>query len=212
MTGFITDQIAAHGYIAVFVLMVLESACIPVPSEAVMTFGGALAGGLLASDHQAHVSLVGIGLAGAFGNLIGSWIAYAVGRYAGPAFVERWGRYVFLRPHHLRRSEQFFDRHGSSAVLIGRVLPVVRTFISLPAGVARMRLLPFSVYTLVGSLPWTFALAYAGYALVDHWDSVSTYLTPISVVIVVVALAAAGWWFWRARQRSDVSDGPSSAA
>ena len=212
MTGFLTDQIAAHGYIAVFVLMVLESACIPVPSEAVMTFGGALAGGLLASDHQAHVNLVGIGLAGALGNLIGSWIAYAVGRYAGPAFVERWGRYVFLRPHHLRRAEEFFDHHGSSAVLIGRVLPVVRTFISLPAGVARMRLLPFSVYTLVGSLPWTFALAYAGYALVDHWDSVSTYLTPISVVIVVVALAAAGWWFWRARRRSDVSDGPSSAA
>lgn len=201
MNSYLTTQIAAHGYIAVFVLMVLESACIPVPSEAVMTFGGALAGGLLATNGHAQVSLLGIGAAGAIGNLVGSWLAYAVGRYGGEPFIDRWGRYVLLRRHDLDRAHVFFERHGTWAVLVGRVLPVVRTFISLPAGVARMPLGRFSVLTLLGSVPWTYGLAYAGYALADHWDTVSTYFTPISVVIVVAALAAIAWWAWRRKHR-----------
>lgn len=200
MTHFLTTQIASHGYVAVFVLMVLESACIPVPSEAVMTFGGALAGGLAASQGHPHVSLLGIGAAGAIGNLVGSWIAYAVGRYGGLPFVERWGRYVLLRRHDLERAHEFFQRRGTLAVLVGRVLPVVRTFISLPAGAARMPLGRFSVLTFVGSVPWTYGLAYAGYALVGHWDTVSHYLTPISVAIGVAAVAAIGWWAWQRKR------------
>ena len=201
MTHYLTTQIAAHGYLAVFVLMVLESACIPVPSEVVMPFGGALAGGLLAGGGRAHVGLAGVGAAGVVGNLVGALIAYAVGRYGGAPFIERWGRYVLLRPHHLQRAEQFFDRHGTVAVLTGRVLPVVRTFISLPAGAARMPVGRFSAFTLIGSVPWSYALAWAGYVLVNHWDSVGTYLTPVSVALVVLALAAASWYAWRTRHR-----------
>lgn len=189
MTHLITTEIVRHGYLAVFVLMILESACIPIPSEAVMLFGGALAGGLLASGH-AHVSLLGVGLVGAFGNLVGALLSYWVGRAGGRPVLERYGRYVLIRPEHLDRAEAFFARRGSAAVLVGRVLPVVRTFISLPAGVAEMPLGRFSAFTLLGSLPWTFALAAAGDALVAHWSAVEHAFTPISIGFGVVLVAA----------------------
>lgn len=135
MNHFLTTNVADHGYVAVFVLMVLESACIPIPSEVIMLFGGALAGGLLAAGH-AHVGLAGVGLAGAVGNLVGSLVAYWVGRAGGRPLLERYGRYLLIRPEHLDQAEEFFARRGDVAVLVGRVLPVIRTFISLPAGVA----------------------------------------------------------------------------
>lgn len=196
MTHYLTTQISHHGYVAVFVLMVLESACIPIPSEVIMLFGGALAGGLLASGH-AHVGLLGIGAAGALGNLVGALIAYAVGRAGGRPLLARYGRYLLIRPEHLDRTEAFFARRGDLAVLVGRVLPVVRTFVSLPAGVAEMPVGRFSLYTLIGSLPWTFALAAVGYAVAANWDSVASAFTYVSVAIAVVAVVIIAWWIVR---------------
>jgi membrane protein DedA with SNARE-associated domain len=191
---FLSTQVAEHGYLAVFVLMVLESVCIPIPSEAIMLFGGALAGGALAVAGHQHVSLVGIALAGAFGNLVGAEIAYVIGRFGGRPLVERWGRYVLLRRRDLDRAHAFFVRRGPITVFVGRMLPVIRTFISLPAGAADMPVVQFSVYTLLGSLPWTFGLAAAGEALASHWSTVSADFTPASVVIAVLAVAAIAWW------------------
>ena len=199
MEHLIVTWIKQYGYLAVFVLMVAESACIPVPSEVIMLFGGALAGGLVVSGVHLHLNVFLVALAGAVGNLVGSLIAYAVGRSGGRMLVERWGRYVLIRREELDRSEAFFARHGDLAVLIGRVLPVVRTFISLPAGIAEMPVGRFSVLTLVGSVPWTFGLAVAGQALAAHWQDVAAAFTPISVVVGVLLLAAAVWWVVRTR-------------
>ena len=197
MEHLVVSQISKHGYLAVFVLMVLESACIPIPSEAVMLFGGALAGGAVIAGVHLHLNVVAVALAGAGGNLVGSWIAYAVGRLGGRPLVERWGRYVFLRQHELDRAEAFFAHRGQLAVLVGRVLPVVRTFISLPAGVAEMPVASFSALTLLGSLPWTFALALAGDALAANWSHVANAFTPISVVVGLVIVAVIARWLIR---------------
>lgn len=196
MTHFLTTQIAHHGYVAIFALMLLESACIPIPSEVIMLFGGALAGGLLANTH-AHVGLAGIGLAGAIGNLAGALVAYAVGRAGGRPLLERYGRYLLIRSDHLDRTEAFFARRGDLAVLIGRILPVVRTFVSFPAGIAEMPVGRFALYTLVGSLPWTFALAAIGYAVAANWSTVASGFTYASIAVAVIALGIIGWWLIR---------------
>jgi membrane protein DedA with SNARE-associated domain len=209
----ITDTILQYGLLAVFVLMTLESACIPIPSEITMLFGGALANaGFVASIGQEgrHLNFVAVGLAGTFGNLVGSWIAWGVGWRGGRPLIERWGRYVFLRKHELDRAEVWFERHGEAAVFVSRLLPVIRTFISLPAGIAEMRFVRFSVYTFLGCLPWTFALTALGYALGSQWHVVDRFLRPISIVIAVLVAAAAGWWLyrrWKEQQRLDAAAG-----
>lgn len=193
MEHLVVSQISRHGYLAVFVLMVLESACIPVPSEAVMLFGGALAGGAVVAGVHLHLNVIAVAVVGASGNLVGASIAYAIGRIGGRPLIERWGRYVLLRPRELDRAERFFARHGQSAVFVGRVLPVVRTFISLPAGIAETPVVAFGVMTLLGSLVWTFALALAGQALATNWSSVARAFTPISIAIGALILAAIAW-------------------
>ncbi len=170
MQQFITN----YGYLAIFVLMLAESACIPVPSELIMTFGGALAAGAVPGT---HLNLIGVILAGTAGNVAGSYIAWAVGRYGGQPLLRRLsegrlGRHL-LREHDLDRAIAWFDRHGGKAVLIGRLLPVVRTFISLPAGIAEMPALRFGIYTTIGCIPWTAALAVAGYAVGTNWESIA---------------------------------------
>ena len=202
MTHFLTTSVAGHGYLAVFVLMVLESMFIPIPSEVIMLFGGALAGGLLAEPGQAHVTLVGIALLGALGNVLGSLIGYAIGRYGGQALVEhRWLSWL-IRPHHIVRANAFFAQHGSAAVFVGRLLPVVRTFISLPAGLARMPVGRFTVFTAVGCLPWTFALAAIGDAVATHWSSVAHAFGVFSIVLAVVLVIALVYW-WRRNAGGD---------
>lgn len=203
MEHLVVSQISKHGYLAVFLLMVLESACIPIPSEAVMLFGGALASGAVIAGVHAHLNVVAVALCGTAGNLVGSLIAYGVGRVGGRPLIERWGRYILLRQKELDRSERFFARRGPIAVLVARVLPVVRTFISLPAGVAEMPVVPFAALTALGSLPWTFALAFAGRALAGNWNSVSSSFTPVSIAIGVLIVAAIAWWVQRRlRERS----------
>ena len=211
MEQFITDTILQYGLLAIFVLMALESACIPIPSEITMLFGGALANASFVASLGAegqHLNFVAVGLAGTFGNLVGSWIAWGVGWRGGRPLIERWGRYVFLRKHELDRAEVWFDRHGEAAVFVSRLLPVIRTFISLPAGIAEMRFLRFSVYTFLGCLPWTFALAALGYLLGSQWHVVDKFLRPISIVIAVLVVVAAGWWLyrrWKEQQRLDAA-------
>ena len=182
--------IASYGYLAIFVLMVAESACIPVPSEVTMVFGGALAAGAVPGAHLNLALVIAVGVAG---NVVGSYIAWGVGAYGGRAAWRRWGRYVLLRPSDIDRADRWFDRHGTKAVLFGRLLPVVRTFISLPAGIARMPPVRFGIYTLIGCIPWTAALAWAGYAVGANWQHVVsafhgvTYALVAVIVLLVVA-------------------------
>lgn len=192
--------IATYGYLAVFLLMVAESACIPVPSELIMTFGGALAAGAVPGT---YLSLVVVIVAGVAGNVVGSYIAWAVGRYGGQAALRRWGRRVWLREHDIERANRWFGRHGNMAVLFGRVLPVVRTFISLPAGFAGMPALRFGIYTAIGCIPWTAALAGAGYAVGANWQSIANGFhgpTYIIAAVVVLAVVIALWRYLRKRR------------
>jgi membrane protein DedA with SNARE-associated domain len=198
--------IVTAGYLAIFVLMVAESACVPVPSEVTMPLGGALAAGAVAG---AHLSIVWVVVVGTAGNVVGSYIAWAVGRYAGPAVVSRWGGRLRLSAHDLQRAQRWFDRHGAASVFFGRLLPVVRTFISLPAGFAAMRPVRFGMYTVAGCLPWTLALAWIGYALGQRWGSVSSALhwpTYLIAAVVIVALAVVGVVAWRRRGRGATTD------
>lgn len=201
--------ITQYGYLAVFLLMLAESACIPIPSEVIMLFGGALAAGAVPG---AHPSLLGIIVAGVLGNLAGSYVAWAVGKYAGQAAVHRWGRRVGIREHDIDRATAWFERHGASAVLFGRVVPVVRTFISLPAGFAGMPAIRFGLFTTLGCIPWTAALAIAGYALGANWQSVANgFHGPTYAIagIIVVAAAAAIVLHLRRRRRNDAG-GPAA--
>jgi membrane protein DedA with SNARE-associated domain len=166
--------ITQYGYLAVFVLMLAESACIPVPSE--------VAG--------AHPSLAGIIIAGVLGNVAGSYVAWAAGRYAGQAAVRRWGRRFGIREREIDRAAAWFERHGNAAVLVGRVIPVVRTFISLPAGFAAMPPVRFGVYTTLGCIPWTAALGIAGYALGANWQSVANGFHGPTYAIAGILVAA----------------------
>src|SRR5687768_5580578 len=141
---FVIDTVAGYGYVAVFALMVLESACVPIPSEVTMLFGGALASAGFAAPGE-ELSLFWVGMAGTVGNLIGSWLAYWAGAAGGRPLVDRFGRYLLIRPHEVDKAHAWFDRYGDAAVFFSRLLPVIRTFISLPAGVVRM---PFWRFTL----------------------------------------------------------------
>ena len=182
--------ISQYGSLAVFVLMLAESACIPVPSEVIMMFGGALAAGAWPG---AHPALFGVFVAGVLGNVAGSYIAWAVGKYAGQTAIRRWGRRVGIREHEIDKATAWFERHGPVAVLVGRVIPVIRTFISLPAGFADMSAGVFGVYTTLGAIPWTAVLAIAGYALGANWEHVAndfhgpTYAIAGIIVVGVVA-------------------------
>jgi membrane protein DedA with SNARE-associated domain len=195
--------ISQYGYIAVFLLMLAESACIPVPSEVIMMFGGALSAGAVAG---AHPLLIGIVAAGVLGTVAGSYLSWAVGKYAGQAAIRRWGRRVGIRDHEIDRATAWFERHGPVAVLVGRVVPVIRTFISLPAGFADMPAGPFGLFTTLGSIPWTAALAIAGYALGANWEKVANdFHGPTYAIagIIVVALIAAVILHRRRRQSAD---------
>lgn len=193
VAAWIVGVISAAGYAGVAGLMAVESACIPLPSEVIMPFAGYLAS-------TGRFSLVLAATAGAVGCNVGSTLAYAVGARGGRPLIERWGRYVLLSPGDLDRAERFFRRFGGPAVLIGRLLPVVRTFIALPAGVARMPQLPFQIYTFVGSWPWCYVLAYVGYLLGEQWDSdprLRAVMHRFDFAVVGLLALALGWFVWR---------------
>ncbi len=187
------------GLPVVFVLMAIGSACIPLPSEVVMLFAGfAVADhGQSASHH--HLTIVGIVLAGLLGTMAGSWVAYAVGRGGRLELFERHGAKLHMGPKQIERGDQWFQRHGEAAVLVGRVIPVVRAFVSLPAGVARMPLGRFTLFSLLGTLPWVLGLALAGHALGGDWTSVRKGFEYVDYA--VLALVVAGIVYALVRRR-----------
>jgi membrane protein DedA with SNARE-associated domain len=189
-----TDLIDATGLAGVFVLMVLESACVPIPSEATMLFAGF-------NVSEGNMTLFGIVAAGVLGNLVGSLIAYAVGYYGRIELLDR-NRLIHVNRRHLEAADRWFDRHGPATVFFTRMLPIIRTFISLPAGVARMPLAKFTAYTLAGCIPWVLALAIIGREVGDRWDQWKDHLHYLDYAVIAGIAVAIVYLLVRRRRGS----------
>jgi membrane protein DedA with SNARE-associated domain len=189
-----TDFISSTGLPAVFLLMTLESACLPVPSEAIMLFAGS-------SVAAGELTLFGVVAAGVLGNLVGSWIAYAVGYYGRIDLLER-NKLIHISPKHLKWADDWFARHGDATVFFSRMLPIVRTFISLPAGVARMPFWRFTVLTLLGCIPWVFMLAFIGKEAGDNWESWKDSLHYVDYAVAAAIVIGVVWLVLRNRRRA----------
>ncbi len=182
--------ISRLGYGGIVLLMAIESACIPLPSEIIMPFSGFLV-------FKGEMQLSVVALAGAAGCLLGSWVAYALGAWGGRPLIEAYGRYVLISHHDLDLADRWFARHGDITIFVGRLLPVVRTFIAFPAGVARMPLWRFSVYTFAGSLIWCWALAWIGKKLGENWDTLGVYFHRFDALIGAILVAGIVWYVRR---------------
>ena len=187
--AFISSLIAFSGYGGIVILMAIESACIPLPSELIMPFAGYLV-------YRGAMKLIWVATAGAIGCNVGSVIAYEIGCYGGRPLVERYGRWILMGRRELDWADRFFARWGYLAVFIARLLPVVRTFIALPAGIARMPRLRFHVYTFLGSWPWCFGLAWLGMKLGENWRVVGKYLHKFDAVILAILILLIVWFVW----------------
>jgi len=213
LSGWITHVILALGYVGIALLMAIESACIPLPSEIIMPFAGAVTVGSIAASYgKPPLVLALVALAGAIGCNLGSVVAYVVGARLGRPFLERtrWVRF-FVTPHELERVDGWFERRGSIMVFVARLLPVVRTFIALPAGIARMNQFKFHLYTFLGSLPWCWLLAYAGQRLGENWEGLRPYFHKFDFVLgIVIVLGAI--WFIRSRVRALKAHGASTTS
>lgn len=193
LSSFIIATISMLGYGGVVLLMAIESACIPLPSEIIMPFAG-----YLVSKGEMNLWLVGI--AGALGCVVGSWVAYYAGMYGGRPFIEKYGRYILLSRHDLDLADRWFAKYGELIVFTARLLPAIRTFIAFPAGVARMNMWRFTIYTFAGSLPWCLGLAYVGQKLGEQWDkndTLKTWFHRFDFVIGIAGLIFVAWWIWR---------------
>ena len=178
LTNFIIQTISNSGYAGIFFLMVAESALIPIPSEVIMPFSGYLVS-------TGKFNAIAVIMVGSIGNLVGSLIAYFVGVYLGRGFVLKYGKYVLLKKSHLEVAESYFKKYGNRATFISRLLPAIRTYISLPAGVAKMNLKKFAAYTLIGSIIWNTALTYIGITLGQEWDSIRKYSSYFDVIVII---------------------------
>lgn len=186
---FVISVISAMGYLGVMLLMAIESACIPLPSEVIMPFSGYLV-------YAGQFNLWLVALAGAIGCNLGSEVAYEIGYYGGRPLVERYGSYILITQNELDWADRFFARLGDLTVLLSRMLPVVRTFIALPAGIARMPRLRFHVYTFVGSFPWCLSLAYLGMKAGENWKYLGKYFHEFDKVIGAVIMLVIIWFVW----------------
>ncbi|HXV52598.1 MAG TPA: DedA family protein [Solirubrobacterales bacterium] len=187
-----TDFIDAVGVIGVFLLMLLESACIPVPSEAIMLFAGF-------SVSEGSMSLFGAVTAGVLGNVVGSWIAYAVGYYGRLELLDK-NRFIHINRKHLEWADSWFQRHGDVTVLVARCLPIIRTFISLPAGVARMPFWRFTVLTTIGCIPWVLMLTLIGRSVGDNWEEWRDKLHYLDYAVIAIAIGGLIYWLIRRRR------------
>jgi membrane protein DedA with SNARE-associated domain len=187
-----TEFIGSTGVVAVFLLMTLESACIPVPSEAIMLFAGF-------SVSNGELTLIGVVAAGVLGNLVGSWIAYAAGYYGRLDLLEK-NKLIHVSPKHLKWADDWFERYGAATVFFSRMLPIVRTFISLPAGVAKMPFWRFTVYTLAGCIPWVLMLALVGEAVGDNWEEWRHKLGYLDYVVLAAIVAGIVYLIVRRRR------------
>ena len=193
LSHFIVAIISAMGYGGIVLLMAIESACIPLPSEIIMPFSGYLVS-------TGELNLWGVAIAGAVGCVLGSLVAYWVGMYGGRPFIEKYGRYILLSRHDLDIADRWFAKYGEVIVFVSRLLPAIRTFIAFPAGVARMNLTRFVIYTFAGSLPWCLALAYVGQKLGEQWDQdprLKTWFHRFDFLIGIAAVLFVAWWVWR---------------
>jgi membrane protein DedA with SNARE-associated domain len=197
LARFIISVISSAGYLGIVLLMSIESACIPLPSEVIMPFSGYLVS-------VGRFRLTWVAVAGALGCNLGSLVAYYVGSLGGRPLVEKYGGYLLITRHDLALADRFFARYGDWAVFVARLLPVIRTFIALPAGIARMNFLRFNVYTFLGSLPWCWVLAYAGLKLGERWTTLRGYFHRFDTVIGVLIVLGAVWFIhnrWKNRLR-----------
>jgi membrane protein DedA with SNARE-associated domain len=201
LSKFVISTISLMGYSGILLTMAIESACIPLPSEIIMPFSGYLV-------TTGQFTMVGVTLAGAVGNVLGSIVAYYAGVWGGRPFVERYGRYFLVSHHDLDVADRWFAKYGEAAVFFGRMLPVVRTFISLPAGIAHMNFPRFVIFTFIGALPWCYLLAYIGVRMGEEWDNLRGYFHQFDVVIGIVLALAVGYFLWSHWPRRNVN--PSS--
>ncbi len=192
LSDFITQFISSIGYGGVFILMTLESAALPVPSEVVMPFAGYLA-------YQGNFNLLLISIVGAAGCTAGSLISYYVGRSGGRPLIEKYGRYLFIEKSRIEHAETWFKKYGDRAVLFSRLFPVVRTFISLPAGIGRYDLKKLVTFSFIGSLPWCFALAYVGFSLGPFWKNIISFFNELDI-IVVAAVIMIILYYWKLKK------------
>lgn len=199
----IIDFVSYTSYLGIFLLMAAESAVIPIPSEIVMPFSGYLV-------YTGNLDIWLVTLVATLANLVGSWIAYFVGLKLGRAWILKYGRYVLLRESHLEHAERWFEKYGDKAVFLSRLTPAVRTVISLPAGIAKMDLKKFSLYTFVGSIPWNFALTYLGCLLGQNWSIVESYFKYVDIILVVAIVVIIAFYLIR-RHRKKISQQISKA-
>jgi membrane protein DedA with SNARE-associated domain len=190
LATFIIATISKLGYAGIALLMAIESACIPLPSEVIMPFAG-----YLVSTGQMKLWVVG--LMGAIGCVLGSIVAYYVGAYGGRAMIVRYGKYVLVSTDDLDLADRWFRKYGDITVFVARLLPVIRTFIAFPAGVSRMPMGRFIIYTFIGSYIWSYGLAYIGMKLGENWDSLKVYFHRFDFVIAIILLGGAAWWIRR---------------
>jgi membrane protein DedA with SNARE-associated domain len=214
MDHFIVRTLVDYGYAAVFILMMLQGTGIPIPSEVTMALGGAAASSTFVSSvlgpGQRPLSLIWVIVAGVLGDLCGSFIAYSIGRIGGRPLVRRWGVRIFRREHEVERAERWFDQHGEPAVFVCKMIPLARSYISFPAGVAEMQPFRFGLFVVLGTLPFAVGMALLGYAF---GDSVLRYLRVIAIAAAVVLAALLVWWFVRRRRRGVVRErGPDAHA
>jgi membrane protein DedA with SNARE-associated domain len=214
LSAFIVATISTLGYGGVVLLMAVESACIPLPSEVIMPFSGYLVHTHrfnLFGDENVFLNLLAVAVAGAVGCVLGSLVAYWAGTYGGRPFIEKYGRFILVSRRDLDLADRWFARYGEVIVFASRMLPAVRTFIAFPAGVARMNLTRFTIYTFVGSLPWCLGLAYVGQVLGAQWDkndTLKTWFHRFDFLFGILFLLAVAWWVWRhlKHSRSDEAD------
>jgi len=200
MTQWLIGLVSAWGLIAIFVTMTGESAGLPISSEIVVPLGGALASQGKLNPSTPIIALILVVAVSSVANLTGSLIAFYLTRRFGERVVlSKAGRWMGLSKGHLRLANRFFDRWGLWAVFLGRLLPIIRTYISFPAGLSKIGYTKFTIVTLLGAVPWNFGLAYAGFLLGQHWEQVATTLAPFAIplAILVVIVLAAAWWFGR---------------
>ncbi len=189
LSRFVINMISTFGYTGIFITMAIESACIPLPSEIIMPFSGYLV-------TTGQFTMWGVTVAGAVGNVAGSIVAYYVGLWGGRPFVERYGPYMLISHKDLDMADRWFAKYGEAAVFFSRMLPVVRTFISLPAGVAKMNFPRFVLFTFVGALPWCYLLAYIGLKMGEEWEHLRDYFHQFDIVIGLCLAFAAGYFLW----------------
>ena len=193
LVNFATDVVAELGLPGIFVLMLLESACIPIPSEATMLFAGF-------NVHEGEYSLFAITAAGSLANLVGSWVAYAAGYYGRVDVIERHGPKLHIKKSHLEWADRWFERYGDATVFFTRMLPIIRTFISLPAGVARMPFWRFSVLTFVGCVPWVFMLGFIGKEAGSRWENWKDSLHYFDYAVAAAIVLGVAWLLIRRRR------------